>query len=79
MARTPITNAEEAVAEAVAGRRVKLRLGRQTVAVVSLADLRRLEDLEDAAEARAALAEFKASGEEAIPAADLRRQLGLAG
>lgn len=78
---TAITDLETAFAEAAAGKRVRFRRGRQTVAMISLADLRRLEELEEDAwlnaEADRALAEQEASGEEWIPYEEVRRRAGL--
>jgi DNA-binding XRE family transcriptional regulator len=76
--QTAMTDVEAALDEAVAGRRVKIRWGGGTVAVVPVADLallQKLEDLLDVEEARAALAEFKASGERLIPLAEVIEEL----
>jgi hypothetical protein len=70
----------EAVAAAAAGRRIRLRHGKTTVAVVPAEDLELLEALEDQAlneVADAAIAEFEASGEAAIPWAEVKKRAGL--
>ncbi len=67
------------LARAAQGERVVLRHAGKRLAVIPAKDLERLEDLEDDAEARAALAEFEASGEALIPAAEVHRRLGLPG
>lgn len=73
---------EDAFAEAVSGRRVKVRRGRRAVAVVPMEDLQRLEEL-DAEEdrllgeaAQAAKAEAEAKGEKPVPWEDADRRLG---
>lgn len=74
---------EAACAEAAAGRRARVRHGRQTVAVVPLADLVRLEEYEaeeDAAllaAAQAAKAEWLASGEPSVAWEDVKARAGL--
>ncbi len=71
-------NLEAAVAAALAGRRVRYRRGRKTVAVVPEHDLdllRKLEDLLDAELAREALAEASVEGTVSLEA--LRDELGL--
>ena len=68
---------DQALAEAAGGRRAVVQYAGKRLAVVPASDLRRLEELEDAAEARAALAEFEASGEPASSSADVRGRLGL--
>lgn len=79
----PAADFEEAFADAVAGRRVTVRRGRKAVAVVPTEDLARLEELDrldDEALARtgaAELAEFQASGETAVPWAEVKARLGL--
>lgn len=74
---------DAAFAEAAAGRRVKVKRGRQAVAVVPLADLEWLERL-DAGEDRllveaslAALAEQEASGEPGVSLAEIRARYNL--
>lgn len=74
---------EAAFAAAAAGRRAKVRRGRKTVAVVPLADLRRLEKLDQAedqallARSLEALAEHELSGEEGVSLDELRARHGL--
>lgn len=74
---------DAAFADALAGRRVTVRRGRQSVGVVPQEDLRRLEELdrlEDEALGRlgqAELAEFRASGESAVPWEQVKARLGL--
>ncbi len=61
--------------------RILLRRGRKSVAaVVSPADLKRLEALEDAEDvkqARKALREFESSGGKSIPFEEVCREIGL--
>lgn len=66
---------ESACAEAASGRRVLVRWRNHDLVVLPVEDLARLEDLEDAAEGRAALAEHQASGDAGVTAAELRQQL----
>ncbi len=59
---------------------VLTRRGKPLVAMVPIEDIETLEALEDrrdAAEIKAALAEFRASGEEAIPLDEVARRRGL--
>lgn len=73
---------EAAFAEAAGGRRVKVRRGRKTVAVVPVEDLERLEELDRAEDralgdvARAAKAEAEANGEAPVLWAEADRRLG---
>ena len=77
MARpNPTTDLEAAARQAESGLRVLVQRGSKRVAVMPEADLQRLEDLEDAAEARAAMATSEADGEVHIPMAEVRRRLG---
>lgn len=74
---------DEALREAAAGRRAVIRHGRRKLAVVPVADLTRLEALESdedrrlAKVGRAAWREFHASGEEPVPLAQVKQELGL--
>ena len=76
---------EAAFRDAAAGRRVKVRRGRKTVGVVPARDLDRLEAMDEEEDrllaqiGRAALEEFRASGEEAVSLEEVRRRLGLDG
>ena len=81
----PTSTWEAAFSQAAAGQRVTVRRGRRTVAVVPVADLARLEDLEaeEAAEdadllaaSLAAEAAAQAMGEEPVPWAEADQRLG---
>ncbi|NUP99895.1 MAG: hypothetical protein HUU35_08575 [Armatimonadetes bacterium] len=68
---------EAAFAQAAKGERVILRRGGKRFGLVPLADLARLENLDDEAAARADLADFAVSGEALLPAAAVHGRLGL--
>ena len=87
MARPSLTSAtgttiEDATAAAAEGRRVTVHRGRQTVAVVPVSDLARLEELDREEDrllgeaAAAAKAEAEASGEAPLPWFEADRRLG---
>mgnify|MGYP001597281521 CR=1 FL=1 len=81
-ARTARACLSEVVNRAAYGKeRVVLsRRGKPMAVVVHLEDMKALEEMEDrldAAEARAALAEHKASGEKGIPWETVKREAGL--
>jgi len=85
MTRLAASKAHEAFADTLErvseGERIVLRKGNKDVAaLVPVADLKRLEELEDRFDveaARKAVAEAKRKGEEPIPWKKARRQLGL--
>ncbi len=84
MARaTEAVDWEAVFAKAVAGERVTVRLGKDTVAVVPAVDLERLEEMDSEEEealretALAAWAEHEAAGRKTVSLEELKARYGL--